>query len=103
MLDAAYLTAGLADPSVSVPPRYDAELAVAFQIAASAFAVTVAPGDVGPVIDGRFTVSRASLPFIGVALHGTGTLVFALTDNDATLVVQIASAPAGWTWTPRVE
>lgn len=98
-LDAAYLTAGLADPAVSVPAGYDAELAIAFQTAASAFVVTVAPGDVGPVIDGRFTVTRASLPFIGVALQGTGTLVFVLTDNDATLVVQIASAPAGWTWT----
>lgn len=98
-LDAAYLTAGLADPSVAVPAGYDAELASAFQVAAAAFQITVAPADVGPVVGGRFTVRRASLPFIGVALQGTGTLVFALADHDTTLVVQIESAPAGWTWT----
>lgn len=98
-LDAAYLTSGLADPSVTVPPRYDADLAAAFQVAAADFTITVAPADVGPVADNRFTVRRASLPFLGVALKGTGTLVFSLAENDTVLVVQIASAPPAWTWT----
>ncbi|MBC7973535.1 MAG: peptidoglycan-binding protein, partial [Myxococcales bacterium] len=99
-LDAAYLIAGLADPGVRAPDSYDADLTAAFQVAAaSAFQVSVAPAEVGPVAGDRFIVTRVSLPFIGVALQGTGTLTFSLADRGSVLVVQIESRPAGWTWT----
>lgn len=98
-LDAAFLRTGLADPSVAVPASYDADLRAAFQLAAAAdFRVSASPANVGEVKDDRFTVTSASFPFIGTALSGTGTLVFSLTADQATLVVQARSAPPGWTW-----
>lgn len=99
-LDAAYLTAGMADPDVKVPETYDDDLAKAFQVAAAAdFKVAAPSGSVGPVSDDRFSVQRVSLPFIGVALDGTGTLTFSLSDEGDTLVVAIDSKPVNWTWT----
>lgn len=99
-LDAAYLTAGMADPGVRVPDAYDADLAKAFQASSAAdFKVSAAPGSVGPVANDRFSVQRVSLPFIGVALNGSGTLTFSLSADGSTLVVAIESRPTGWTWT----
>jgi hypothetical protein len=99
-LDAAFLTAGLADPNVSVPPDYDKNLQAAFQVASAAkFLVTASAGDVGPVADDSFTVNNATIPFLGSNLQGAASLVFALTADGKTLVVQIASSPANWTWT----
>ncbi|WP_266156565.1 lytic transglycosylase [Dyella silvatica] len=99
-LDAAYLTAGMADPAVQVPKSYDDDLAKAFQVKAAAdFKVSAKPGSVGPVANDSFLVQGVSLPFIGVALDGTGKLTFSLSADGATLVVAIESKPAGWTWT----
>jgi len=68
---------------------------------------------VGAVSDGVFTVSKASLPFIGGLLHTPATLVFSTQpaaartpvdngnddgDDAAVLVVQVAASPAGWNW-----
>ncbi|TKC87272.1 LysM peptidoglycan-binding domain-containing protein [Trinickia terrae] len=99
-LDAAFLSAGLNDSSVSVPADYDATLCAAFQVAqASQFVISVTPSNVGPVSGDSFTVTSAIVPFPGATapLSVPATLVFAV--SDASLVVQIASAPSDWTWT----
>ncbi|MEM7481907.1 MAG: peptidoglycan-binding protein [Acidobacteriota bacterium] len=101
-LDTAFLRAGLDDESVAVPENYDTILAAAFQVPSAAdFLVTAAASNVGPVEGDRFTVQNASFPFLGSALQSEGTLVFALrtVDDQQQLVVQIESAPEGWTWT----
>ncbi|MBT2117094.1 LysM peptidoglycan-binding domain-containing protein [Dyella sp. LX-66] len=99
-LDAAYLTAGMADPAVQVPASYDADLAKAFQVKTAAdFKVSAKPGSVGPIGNDSFSVQSVSLPFIGVQLSGTGKLTFSLSADGATLVIAIESKPAGWTWT----
>lgn len=102
-LDAAFLQNGLGDGSVAVPADYDASVQAAFQVtSASAFTVSVPPDNVGPVTNDTFTVSRASIPFLGSTLQSEATLVFAVTagpDKKQTLVVQIESLPANWTWT----
>ena len=99
-LDAAYLTAGMADPAVQVPAQYDADLAKAFQVKAAAdFKVSAKPGSVGPIGNDSFSVQGVSLPFIGVPLNGTGKLSFSLSADGGTLIVAIESKPAGWTWT----
>jgi hypothetical protein len=102
-LDTAFLTSGLNDPSVTVPASYDSDLAAAFQTPAATFQVTIpSPNDVGLVTNGAFTVTGATIPFPGSSgspLQSSATIVFAVTEgSDATLVVQIASAPANWTW-----
>ena len=101
-LDAAFLTSGLSDSSVTVPASYDSDLAAAFQTPAATFQVTIpSPDDVGLVTNGAFTVTGATIPFPGSGnpLQSPATIVFAVTEgSDATLVVQIASAPANWTW-----
>ncbi len=102
-LDAAFLQAGLGDSTVNVPAGYDASVQAAFQVAnAAAFTVSVSPDNVGPVANNTFTVTRASIPFLGSTLQSEATLVFAVTadpDEKQTLVVQIESVPANWTWT----
>ncbi|WP_230515889.1 MULTISPECIES: LysM peptidoglycan-binding domain-containing protein [unclassified Janthinobacterium] len=112
-LDAAFLEAGLADPDVAPPEQFDAIIGQAFQIDAAQFLVSCAAADVGAVSDGVFTVSKASLPFIGGLLHTPATLVFSTQpaaarapgddgdddgDGAAVLVVQVAASPAGWNW-----
>jgi len=102
-LDAAFLTAGLGDAGVTVPADYDTDLCAAFQVAAaSTFIVSVDPADVGPVADGSFTATGATIPFPGAAgaLSLPATLVFAVPDAaPPVLVVQIGCAPGTWTWT----
>jgi len=106
-LDAAFLTQGLNDDTVAVPTDYDKNLQAAFQVTqASDFLVQVSPSDVGSVSDNSFTVTKASIPFLGSPLNASTTMVFALQESDQdlaettqTLVVQINSAPANWTWT----
>lgn len=85
-LDAAFLEAGLADPDVAPPEQFDAIIGQAFQIDAAQFLVSCAAADVGAVSDGVFTVSKASLPFIGGLLHTPATLVFS-TQPDRKSVV----------------
>ncbi|SDG68452.1 LysM peptidoglycan-binding domain-containing protein [Paraburkholderia phenazinium] len=99
-LDAAFLTAGLNDGSVTVPENYDKELCATFQVAAAIdFTVTVSSANVSPVANDSFTVTNAVVPFPGAAglLQVPATLVFAV--SGSSLVVQIASAPSAWTWT----
>jgi hypothetical protein len=99
-LDAAFLTAGLGDPGVAVPADYDAWLSQGFFLKAAAdFTVKVAKANVGAVAGEAFTVTAATVPFVGASapLSAQATLVF--TQNGATLVVQVATSPAGWTWT----
>ncbi|WP_316196939.1 LysM domain-containing protein [Bradyrhizobium sp. SZCCHNS3053] len=99
-LDAAFLTAGLADPAVKVPADYDTWLSQAFFLKAAAdFKVTVAKSDVGPVEGTAFTVQSATIPFIGAAtpLAAKATLVFTV-DGDQ-LIVQAEATPSNWTWT----
>jgi hypothetical protein len=99
-LDAAFLRDGMGDAPVAVPAGYDDNLRAAFQVSAAAdFLVRVAASGVGPVQDDRFTVTGASVPFIGASLQGTATLLFSLTEDGSTLVVQVRSAPPRWTWT----
>jgi hypothetical protein len=99
-LDSAFLTTGLADPSVTVPAEYDAWIQQAFFLkSAQAFTVKVAKSDVGAVDGEAFTVSAATIPFVGasVPLAAQATLVF--TVNSDTLVVQVETTPGSWTWT----
>ena len=103
-LDAAFLTQGLNDPSVTVPAGYDGWVAGAFGVAtAQAFTLTVPAGNVGPVSGGSFTVSQATIPFLGKTLSSNATLVFSIAggggDGGGTLVVRVTSTPASWTWT----
>jgi len=103
-LDSTFLTEGLDDPQVSVPPDYDKNLQAAFQVKQAAdFLVSVEAGDVGPVADDSFTVKKATIPFLGRMLEGGASLVFALTNDGKLLVVQIESSPANWTWTDSFE
>src|SRR5690349_21603412 len=93
-LDAAFLTAGLADPAVTVPADYDSWLAQAFFLkAATDFKVKAAKADVGAVSGNAFTVKNATIPFVGatVPLSAKATLVFTV-DGD-TLVVQAEASP----------
>lgn len=99
-LDAAFLTAGLNDAAVTVPPEYDGWLRRAFCLELPAdFTVAVAKADVGKVAGAAFTVKRATVPFVGAKapLAAQATLVF--TVDGGTLVVQVETMPAGWTWT----
>src|SRR6266481_3518884 len=107
-LDAAFLTSGLNDPGVTAPASYDADLTASYQLAsAAAFLVTASPDNVGPVTNGGFTVTNARIPFLsstGVPVQTPATLFFTVTtDATPTLVVQIATAPATWTWTDSFE
>jgi hypothetical protein len=106
-LDSAFLTKGLNDSSVTVPTDYDQNIVAAFQLAAASdLSVTVDPKNVGAVANGGFTVTNATIPFLSgtsVPLQTTATLVFAVTDTNPTLIVQIASAPSSWTWTDSFE
>jgi hypothetical protein len=100
VLDSAFLTTGLADPSVSVPAQYDAWIQQAFFLkSAQDFSVKVAKSDVGEVADQAFTVTAATIPFVGasVPLAAEATLVFTV-DGDK-LVVQVETTPGSWTWT----
>lgn len=104
VLDAAFLTAGLADPTVQVPADYDDWIRQAFALqSVTQFTVQVARADVGAVGGQAFTVRSATIPFIGasVPLSVSATLVF--TQDGNRLVVQVASSPAGWTWTKSFE
>src|ERR1044072_3612239 len=97
-LDAAFLTAGMNDPNVKVPDKYNDNLKAAFQVKSAAdFKVEVSLSNVGPVTNGSFTVTNATIPFLGSVLSSSATLVFALTSNDTLLVVQMQSSPANWT------
>lgn len=99
-LDAAFLTAGLGDPDVKVPEDYDAWLRQAFALKTAAdFTVKAAKSAVGKVTGEAFTVTAAIIPFIGTEapLAAEATLVF--TQDGDTLVVQVATTPADWTWT----
>ncbi|MEE7459608.1 hypothetical protein MPAR168_06170 [Methylorubrum populi] len=99
-LNAAFLTAGLDDAAVTVPPDYDAWLRQAFFLELPAdFTVAVAKADVGKVEGAAFTVKKATVPFVGAKapLAARATLVF--TVEAGTLVVQVETTPAGWTWT----
>lgn len=103
-LDAAFLTAGLNDSSVTVPADYDKYLIAAFQLAAAAdFKVSADPKNVGAVANHGFSVIASTIPFLSstaTPLQSSATLVFAVTtDANPTLVVQIAAAPSSWTWT----
>ncbi|MET3709494.1 hypothetical protein ABIC65_000174 [Sphingomonas trueperi] len=103
-LDAAFLTAGLADPAVRVPAEYDSWVSAAFFLTEAAdFTVTVAKSDVGAVSGAAFTVTNATIPFVGVTvpLAAQATLVFTV-DGDA-LVVQVETTPAGWKWTDSFQ
>jgi hypothetical protein len=107
-LDAAFLTKGLNDASVTVPADYDQIVMAAFQLAAASdLSVKADQKNVGAVTGNSFTVTNATIPFLsstGVPLQTTATLVFAVTtDAKPTLVVQIASAPSSWTWTNSFE
>ncbi|HEX8640831.1 MAG TPA: hypothetical protein VF704_06710 [Allosphingosinicella sp.] len=100
VLDSAFLTSGLNDPAVKVPAEYDAWLAQAFFAkSAQDFTVLATKGNVGPVEDNAFTVTSATIPFVGASapLASQATLVF--TQADGSLVVQIETSPSGWTWT----
>ncbi|MEM6455523.1 MAG: peptidoglycan-binding protein, partial [Acidobacteriota bacterium] len=102
-LDAAFLTSGLNDPSVTVPPDYDTWIQQAFfTAAASDFLITIQASNVGEIVDDHFTVTDANVPFVGASapIASPATLIFALRtegDNQA-LVVQIQSRPQDWTW-----
>ncbi len=101
-LDAAFLTAGLNDPDVTMPADYDKYIQAAFQVAAANFMATASAADVGPVSGESFTVQNASIPFLtsGAPIQAKATLVFTVTtDATPTLVVQAQSAVANWTWT----
>jgi len=107
-LDSAFLTSGLNDTGVKVPASYDADLTASFQLAsAAAFLVTASPDNVGPVTNGGFKVTNATIPFLsstGTPVQTAATLFFTVTtDATPTLVVQIATAPATWTWTDSFE
>lgn len=107
VLDAAFLIQGLDDASVTVPAAYDSDIAAAFQVAATSFEVSVSPDEVGDVSDDGFTVTGAVIPFpgsTGIPIQATATLVFVVTEGaDSSLVVQIASSPANWTWSDSFE
>jgi len=99
-LDAAFLTAGLNDPDVTMPADYDKYIQAAFQVAAANFMATASAADVGPVSGESFTVQNASIPFLtsGAPIQAKATLVFTVTtDATPTLVVQAQSAIANWT------
>lgn len=105
-LDSSYLTASLNDDAVKVPADYDSWIAAAFFTAsATDFLITIpTAGDVGEVgDDNSFTVTNANVPFItsGAPLSSNATMVFG--DKDGSLVVQIQSSPANWTWTSSFE
>src|SRR5215469_15007967 len=101
-LDSTFLTTGLNDPDVVVPADYDATLAKAFQVAATAFTVSGPSAVVSPVANGQFTVSNAQVPIIGGKQTAPAGLLFTTTagsGNTVVLVVQIASGPVTWNWT----
>jgi hypothetical protein len=100
VMDAAFLTASLNDTTVTVPADYDSDVALAFQLATGAkFTVQVAPANVGAVSDNSFTVTNATVPLVGSTSTSTATIVFGLSADSKTLVVQVASTPNAWTWT----
>ncbi len=99
-LDAAFLTAGLNDPTVTVPADYDSWLRQAFFLKTAAdFTVKVAKADVGTVADNAFTVKSATVPFVGASVPLVAQAILVFTQDDKSLVVQVATSPAGWTWT----
>jgi LysM repeat protein len=97
-LDAAFLTAGMNDGTVTVPADFDTDLGKAFQLASTAFTVTGGAGAVGPIANGQFTVTGVQVPIIGGATTAPATLLFTTTSDGSVLVVQIASTPAMWNW-----
>jgi hypothetical protein len=100
VMDAAFLTTGLNDTTVTVPTSYDSDVALAFLFATGAkFTVQVAPANVGAVTDNSFTVTNATVPLVGTTSTTTATIVFGLSADGKTLVVQVASTPTAWTWT----
>ena len=110
-LDAAFLTKGLNNESVVVPDDYDANIKAAFKLASAAdFMVSIDAVNVGPITDGAFEVTKASVPFIGI-VKTPAMLLFTTTSvgggsgnepggpgDSATLVVQVETSPADWTW-----
>ncbi|MDK9722643.1 MAG: LysM peptidoglycan-binding domain-containing protein [Rhodospirillales bacterium] len=103
-LDAAFLTKGLNDGSVTVPTDYDKDILATFQLATvDDFTVTVDPSNVGAVSNDGFTVTNATVPFPGAnaPISVSASLVFAL--DGTNLVVQVASAPSKWTWTDSFQ
>src|SRR5262245_51569356 len=98
-LDAKFLKAGLNDPSVSVPPDYDSNIAAVFQVDSAAdFKIEVSAANVGPVANGSFTVANATVPFLGGIIKSKATLIMALTSNNAQLVVQFQASFQKWSW-----
>ena len=95
-LDAAFLTEGLNDDSVTVPKDYDDNITKAYQVEnAQAFIIKVDAGDVGAIDNNSFTVKNANIPLLGAAVKTNSTIVFGLTGDEGsqTLVVQIQSSP----------
>ena len=100
VLNAAFLTAGLKDPSVTVPAGYDKDLALAFHLTGGAkFTVGASAANVGEVSGNSFTVTQATVPLVASTKTTPATLVFGISADGTTLVVQIASAPSAWSWT----
>ena len=100
VMDASFLTSGLNDTSVTVPAGYDSEIALAFHLATGAkFTVQADPANVGAVSDHSFTVTNATIPLVASTSTTTATIVFGLSADATTLVVQVASTPTAWTWT----
>lgn len=99
-LDSAFLTTGLNDSSVKVPADYDTWLRQAFFLkAATDFTVKVAKANVGAVTDDEFTVTAATIPFVGASVPLWVQAKLVIIQDGETLVVQIASTPVDWTWT----